>query len=158
KPPPWWQPLWSTLIAIFTAACMAHESRAVALTLGVSAALASVTFARQQPQVRRALSAWMARPARARAAFLLGLTTLTTALAWRLGVIATFWGWALSEGEARFLVMEAALRRSADFWQVGAGAGAVRHVLYPALDWSRMHSATIPVVENEWAEWLLCLG
>jgi tetratricopeptide (TPR) repeat protein len=58
----------------------------------------------------------------------------------------------------RWELIRGAVRAIGDYPLLGAGAGTVDRVLPPYLDWTRIHSATIPTIENEPVEWLLHFG
>lgn len=59
---------------------------------------------------------------------------------------------------ARHLMVVGALKLSASAWLMGTGAGSVGQLIYPQLDWAQLASATIPVAENELAEWAMTMG
>jgi hypothetical protein len=147
---------------LFIALAAVHDSDAVMAGLGLAVVVFGVGLAVRTQGVGRlrvVLSEYSGR-------FAYGITAglCVLVLAWWVGALDVISGIVMSPLEDsesalnRTEIALAALRGSADYLWVGAGGGAVDVTVGRYIDWSALRPASIPVVENDPAEWLLTYG
>lgn len=154
----WMRLVWGLGAVGFGLLSVVHDSRSVWIALTISLSIIMVGFVFQSSRSRDLLER-LAQPSARKRSLLVG-GIIVSGLG---GLVALLASGALiplasADALARAQVIRAAFNTSSKLWLFGAGAGAVEQVIYPTIDWHQLASATIPVAENELAEWAVTMG
>jgi|GEM_PF-4326827 len=66
--------------------------------------------------------------------------------------------WVDNQASGRLVMIESGMRGALDYPIFGSGAGAIERTIAPYIDWSLIRAASIPTLENQFADWFLAMG
>lgn len=66
--------------------------------------------------------------------------------------------WVETQASVRLVMTESGMRGALDYPFFGSGAGSIERIIAPYMDWSLIRPASIPTLENQFADWFLAMG
>lgn len=66
--------------------------------------------------------------------------------------------WVDNKASGRIVMIESGMRGALDYPFFGSGAGSIERVIAPYMDWTLVRAASIPTLENQFADWFLAMG
>ncbi|AWV91076.1 hypothetical protein [Bradymonas sediminis] len=66
--------------------------------------------------------------------------------------------WVENKAVARLVMIESGMRGALDYPILGSGAGSIERTIAPYIDWTQIRAASIPTLENQFADWFMGMG